>query len=361
MCNQCNVQLDQTSSNQFAEHMLKILNHGAVGLMISVGYRIKLFDTMAELKPSTSHQIAEAAGLNERYVREWLGAMVAGQIVKFNPEDKTYILPAEHAIWLTRKNTPNNIAVTSQWLHIMGAVEDKIVECFQKGGGLKYEDYGRFHEVMADESHQTVVVPLLNHLLPLVPGIKEKLKAGIDVLDVGCGSGRALIKLAKEFPCSHFIGYDFARDAVVRARKEAHQAGINNVMFTVKNAAEINDQEKFDLIFTFDAVHDQADPHKVLKNIYRALKKDGTYFCQDIAGSSYLENNLNHPVAPLMYSISCTHCMSVSLAQGGLGLGAMWGKELACAMFQEAGFSQIEVKNLEHDFINNYYIVRKLS
>ncbi len=359
MCSNCNIQIDQTKSDQFAEKMVSIINQGALGIMISIGYRTRLFDVMGELEASTSQQIAEAAKLNERYVREWLGAMVTGGIVNYDAENRTYALPSEHAAWLTRENAPNNIAVTAQWLPLMAQVEDRIVESFEKGGGLEYSEYNRFNEIMADESYQTVVTPLIDTLLPLAEGLKEKLEQGIDVLDVGCGQGRALLALAEAFPKSRFTGYDFLESAVQVAEEDASKRKLTNIAFMQKDAASFDDKEKYDLIFTFDSVHDQAKPDQMLKNIFNALKSDGTYFCQDIAGSSYVEKNMEHPVAPFMYALSTTHCMSVSLAQNGAGLGSMWGKELATQMMKEAGFSSVEVKELEHDFINYYYVVTK--
>ena len=152
MCTNCTINFNQTQSDQFAERMITMLNHGALGLMTSIGHRTGLFDSLAELGPSTSQQIADTANLNERYVREWLGAMVTGQIINYSPGNGTYFLPAEHASWLTRKSSPNNMAVTTQWLHVMAYVEDRIVECFREGGGLTYDEYNRFHEVMADQS-----------------------------------------------------------------------------------------------------------------------------------------------------------------------------------------------------------------
>ncbi len=354
-----NDQLNQQKSEQFAEKMLSILNHGALNLMISIGYRTGLLDEMSKLHPSTSHRIAEASNLNERYVREWLGAMVTGDIIDYDPENKTYSLPKEHAVWLTREAVPNNIAVTAQWLAVLGSVEDKIVDCFKEGGGVPYEAFERFHEVMSDESHQTVIVPLIDQTLPLIPGIKEKLEEGIEVLDVGCGSGFALVHMAKEFPKSKFTGYDISQEAVSRGNTLAEVQGLSNVNLIAKDVAQIDDIEKFDLITTFDAVHDQADPDTVLSNINRALKDDGVYLMQDIAGSSHVHNNLDHPLAPLLYTTSCMHCMTVSLSQNGKGLGAMWGKELATEMLEAAGFSQVDIKEQEHDPINYYYIVRK--
>jgi 2-polyprenyl-3-methyl-5-hydroxy-6-metoxy-1,4-benzoquinol methylase len=352
-------EIDQAKSEAFAERMIDILNDAALALMTSIGHRTGLFDIMAGLPPSTSKQIADAANLNERYVREWLGAMVVGRIVEHDPEDGTYYLPQEHAAWLTRAASPNNIAVTAQFIPVLGMVEDGIVESFKHGGGLPYSAFPRFHEVMAEDSGQTVVAALADHILPLVPGLIERLEEGIDVLDVGCGSGRALNLMARTFPNSRFSGYDFSEEAIARARAEAQEHGTANVRFEVKDAAALDEKECYDLITTFDAVHDQADPAAVLKGIADALREDGVYLMQDIAGSSHAHNNLDHPIGPLLYTVSTMHCMTVSLAQGGEGLGTMWGEEKAREMLEEAGFKEVEVKQLPHDFMNSYYIVTK--
>jgi len=359
MSDKKSVGLDQSKSDKFAEKMMTILNYGALNFLISIGYRTGLLDAMGKLPPSTPETIAKKSNLNERYVREWLGAMFTGGIVVHDHEKNTYMLPPEHAAWLTREATPNNIAVTTQWVSVLGSVEDKIVKCFKNGGGVTYEDYNRFHEVMADESYQTVIVPLLDQILPLVPRLGERLEGGIEVLDVGCGSGFALAEMARAFPKSRFTGYEFSGEAVERGRKNAIKRGLKNLSLEVKDAAHFDEKKKYDLIVTFDAVHDQAEPDRVLSNIYRALKDDGVYIMQDIAGSSHVHKNTEHPIAPFLYTISCMHCMSVSLAQNGKGLGAMWGKEMACEMLEKAGFKEIDVKQLPHDPINYYYIVRK--
>jgi SAM-dependent methyltransferase len=351
--------LDQTKAEAFAGKMLGIINGGALALMTSIGHRTGLFDKMAGLRASTYERIAEAAGLNERYVREWLGAMVTGGIVEYSEVDGTYHLPLEHAAFLTRAASPNNMGVTVQFLSLLGAVEDQIIECFRSGGGVPYSAYPRFHEVMAEESNQTVLAALMSSILPLAPGVLEKLQEGIDVLDVGCGSGRALCLMAENFPNSHFTGYDLSEEGVTRARSEAQAKGLGNVRFVVKDVAKLDDGEKFDLITAFDAIHDQAQPAKVLKGIADALRHDGTFLMQDIAGSSHLHKNMEHPIGPFGYTISCMHCMTVSLAQGGDGLGAMWGEELAHEMLTEAGLSSVKVNKLSHDIINVYYIARK--
>ena len=350
---------DPARSEAFAGRMMDVLNGGALALMTSIGHRTSLFDAMAGLVPSTSEQIAAAANLDERYVREWLAAMTVGRIVEHDPENETYHLPQEHAAFLTRASSPDNIAVTAQFIPLMGSVEDGIVEKFRNGGGLPYSSYPRFHEVMAEDSGQTVVAALTEHILPLVPDLTERLQAGIDVLDVGCGSGRAMNLLARKFSNSRFVGYDFSEEAIARARAEAEEHGTENIRFEVRDAAALGEKERYDLITTFDAIHDQAKPAQVLRGIAEALKEDGVYLMQDIAGSSHVHNNMDHPLGPFLYAISTTHCTSVSLAQGGEGLGTMWGEEKAKEMLEEAGFGEVEVKQLPHDFANSYFIITK--
>ncbi|MCA1740860.1 MAG: transcriptional regulator, partial [Actinobacteria bacterium] len=139
--------LDQARAEEFAEKMVGVLNEGAIALMTSIGHRTGLFDAMAGLPPSTSQQIASAANLNERYVREWLGAMVVGKIIEHDPEEGTYQLPQEHAAFLTRAASPDNIAAFAQYIPLLGSVEDGIVESFKHGGGVPYSAFPRFHEV----------------------------------------------------------------------------------------------------------------------------------------------------------------------------------------------------------------------
>jgi len=352
-------QFDQQRAEAFAERLVDVLNSGALALMTSIGHRTGLFDVMAGLPSSTSEQIASAAGLNERYVREWLAAMVVGRTVEHNPEEGTYYLPQEHAAFLTRAASPDNIAAIAQYIPLMGSVEDGIVESFKNGGGVPYSAFPRFHEVMAEDSGQTVVAALTDHILPLVPDLIKRLEKGIEVLDVGCGSGRALNHMARSFPNSRFTGYDFSEEGIARARAEAQKHGTTNVRFEVKDAAQLDEKKRYDLITTFDAIHDQAKPAAVLKGIAEALKDDGVYLMQDIAGSSHLHNNLDHPIGPFLYTISTMHCMTVSLAQGGEGLGTMWGEEKAKELLKAAGFKEVEVKQLPHDIFNNYFIITK--
>lgn len=353
---------DSEKAEAIAGEFLSALNHSALCLMTSIGHRTGLFDTMRALPPSTADAIAKKAGLNERYVREWLGAMVTGGVIEVDPSTEEYLLPAEHAAYLTRAAAADNLAVFSQYIAVMGCVEDEIVECFFKGGGVPYEKFPRFHAVMAEDSGQSVLSSLESHILPLIPGLTDRLTTGIRVLDIGCGSGRIMNRLAELYPNSHFTGIDLSREAIGKARAEASQKGLRNIEFIVRDLTGFDatsKPEEYDLITTFDAVHDQARPLDVLKGIHRALKADGWYLMQDIRGSSHVHKNIGHPIGTFLYAISTMHCMTVSLAQGGEGLGAMWGEEKTREYLHKSGFRHVQTNQLAHDIQNNWYVVRK--
>ncbi len=349
-------------TQDFASEMLATLNHGALCLMISVGHRAGLFDVMSGMPPSTSAEIAQKSGLNERYVREWLGAMVTGRVVDVEPESLRYSLPADHAALLTRAAGADNLAVFAQYIGILGAVEDDIVDCFRRGGGVPYSRFPRFHEVMAEDSGQSVMSSLESHVLPLVPGLSDRLAKGIAVLDAGCGRGRILTRLAEMYPASRFVGMDFSDEAIAYARNEAAARGLRNIEFRKEDLSTFDETAQaaaFDFITTFDAIHDQARPLNVLKGIRRSLKPGGVYLMQDISGTSHVERDIDHPIGTFLYAISCMHCMTVSLAQGGDGLGAMWGEERTREYLQRAGFRSVVTHRLAHDIQNNWYVVTK--
>jgi SAM-dependent methyltransferase len=327
--------------------------------MMSIGHRTGLFDTMAGLPPSTSEQIAQAAELNERYVREWLAAMVTGRVVEYDPASGTYFLPPEHAASLTRAAGPGNLGSFAQWFSEVGLVETQVVECFKNGGGVPYSAFPRFQELMRAESAQVFDATLIGVTLPLIPGQVDKLKAGIDVADVACGAGHAINIMAQAFPNSRFTGYDFSKEGIAIGRKEAASMGLKNATFEVQDAATLALKEQFDLVTVFAAIHDQSQPRQVLKNIYNLLRPGGILLCVDIAGSSNLEENIDHPLAPTLYAVSTMHCMTVSLALDGEGLGTMWGEQMAHKLLAEAGFTGIETKRIEGDIQNNYYIAKK--
>ncbi|SHF57384.1 Methyltransferase domain-containing protein [Fodinibius roseus] len=259
MCNTA-ITMPQTASSEtgFDEWFVTSLNNGALMMMLSIGHRTGLFDTLSEMDWTDSAGLAKRADLNERYVREWLGAMATGEVVEVD-ENGRYRLPGDHAQFLTRDTDLDNLAVMAQYISVLGSVEDDIVECFRNGGGVPYEKYTRFHEVMAEDSGMTVVDALEDHILPLIPGLTEKLQHGISVLDVGCGRGRAMLKLAGLFPKSTFKGLDLSEEAISWARAEAKKQGLGNVEFEIRDASDFDqtgEPEAHDFVTTFDAVHD---------------------------------------------------------------------------------------------------------
>ena len=351
--------MDKDKAKRFMGTMLGTLNGGSLALMLSVGHRTGLFDTMAPLGPVTSDQLAEAAGLDQRYVREWLAAMTAGEIVEFSPGDKTYVLPEEHATLVTRAGGPLNIASTMQYIALLGQVEDDVVEAFTTGAGVSYDRYPAFQALMAEQSGARFDAGLLQETLPAIDGLTDRLTSGIDVADIGCGSGHALVLMAQAYPQSSFTGYDFSDDALTMARSAASQAELPNLTFVARDAASINATDDYDFITTFDAIHDQAHPATVLDNIARALRDDGTYLCVEPKAASALEDNLDDPIGAYLYTVSTMHCMSVSIAGGGEGLGTAWGTERTLEHLAGAGFSNVKPHVRKADRTNTHFVCRK--
>jgi SAM-dependent methyltransferase len=237
-------------------------------------------------------------------------------------------------------------------------MQETALTLFETGEGTRYGDYPCFHQIMAEDSEQSVAAALRDHILPLAPELEARLREGIDVLDAGCGRGLALIELARAFPESRFVGMDLCADAVDYARLAARNEGLTNVTFETRDLTGYVEPGRFDLIASFDAVHDQKDPAALVRGLRGSLRPGGLYLMQDIGGSARLENNLDFPMAALLYAVSCLHCTPVSLGQGGLGLGTMWGWETAERMLREAGFASVERHVLPHDPLNVWFVSR---
>jgi 2-polyprenyl-3-methyl-5-hydroxy-6-metoxy-1,4-benzoquinol methylase len=356
------------TAEEFSERMVAAIDSASLTILMSIGHQTGLLDTMAGLGPASSAQIADAAGLNERYVREWLGGMTTGHIIDYDAEHGTYSLPPHRAVVLTRAAGAHNLALVAQFVPLLGEVEQKIIGCFRAGGGLPYSEFPRFHALMAETSGPVFDAALVDVVLPLVDGLVERLRSGADVADFGCGSGHAVNVMARAFPASRVTGLDFSDEAVATGVKEAARLGLTNASFERQNLAQLDcasktsktsKKEVYDVITVFDAIHDQAQPARVLQNIHRALRPGGVFLMADIKASSRLEDNVGVPMSTYLYTTSLMHCMTVSLALDGAGLGAVWGTQLATAMLADAGFDDVRVAEVESDPINNYYIARK--
>jgi 2-polyprenyl-3-methyl-5-hydroxy-6-metoxy-1,4-benzoquinol methylase len=347
------------TAEAFTERMVAAIDGASLALLLSIGHQTGLLDTMAGLGPATSAQIAEAAGLNERYVREWLAGVTTGRVVDYDPQTATYLLPAHRAGVLTRAAGPDNLALVSQIIPLLSEVEQKVIGCFREGGGLPYSEFPRFHTMMAEMSGVVFDSALVDVVLPLVDGLVERLRTGADVADFGCGSGHAINLMARAFPASRFTGIDFSDEAIAAGIREAARIGLTNATFESHNLAELDKAEAYDVITVFDAIHDQGQPARVLENIHRALRPGGVLLMADIKASSRLEDNIGVPMSTYLYATSLMHCMTVSLAVGGAGLGAAWGTQLATSMLADAGFDNVRVAEVDSDPINSYYIAGK--
>lgn len=349
---------DETAA-EFADRITGVIDAASLALLISLGHQTGLFDVLAGREPATSAAIAEAAGLNERYVREWLGGMTVAHVVDYDPATATYRLPEHRAAALTRAAGLGNLARVAQYIPLLAEVEQPILDCFTRGGGLDYTQYPRFHAVMAERSGEVYDHALVTEVLPLIDGLPELLAGGADAADFGCGSGRAICVLAEAFPASRFVGIDFSAEAIGRATAEATRRGLTNTAFESADLATLDRRDSYDVITVFDAIHDQAAPAAVLANMFAALRPGGVLLMSDAKASSRLEDNVGVPWYTYRFTVSLMHCMPVSLGLDGAGLGTMWGRQLAVSMLQDAGFTDVRVAELDSDSSNYYYLARK--
>ncbi|MFC6689420.1 class I SAM-dependent methyltransferase [Jhaorihella thermophila] len=353
-------EFDTAAAEAFAGRVADMLDAGAAAAMMSLGHRLGLFETLASLTdPAGSHEIAAAAGLSERYVREWLAVMVMAGVVDYRPETRDYRLPLEHAACLAGDAPFGNLAVYAQHVALFGKVEDRTIANFRTGGGTRYDDYPCFHQIMAEDSGQTVTAGLFDHVLPIAPELHERLTAGIDVLDAGCGRGAALLAMARRYPASRFVGYDLCADAIDFAAQRARTEELTNVRFETRDLTGYAEPGRWDLVASFDAVHDQKDPLGLVAGIHASLRPGGVYLMQDIGASADLEKNRDFPFATLLYAVSTVHCTPVSIGQGGEGLGTMWGWETAERFLRQAGFAEVERHVLPHDPMNVWFVARR--
>jgi len=349
----------QISADVYASRIGRTLNNGFVSLMISIGHRTRLFDTMAALPPSTSNDIAAAAGLTERYVREWLAAMTMARIVQYDVRTGTFFLPIEYAAVLSRGAGTGNLAPAAQMLSMLADVEDLVVAGFHGGGGVMPEAYERLRTLLADEKRQHVDEEYVEAILELMPGLDLRLAAGGCVLDAGCGDGAVLTILARMFPRAAFRGYDISHELIDRANERVEEAGLQNIEFAVGDIASLDEPRSYDLVLALESIHEQAFPRLVLRNIANALKRDGVFLMQEVASSSHLARNAENPYAPMLYALSVMHAVPVALAQDGEALGRMWGEERARQMLTEAGFTKTRFDGIASDPLRYYCVAGK--
>jgi SAM-dependent methyltransferase len=350
--------VDRASVKEFANRLLDIYTGGFLTYMIEIGEATGLFTAAVE-GPASSVQLAERAGLSERHVREWLGAMVVAGIFDYQPEGAVYSMPPEHATCLTG-SSPYNMAPRALGLSRLGKVVPQVIDTFRRGGGVPYADYlPDFTDLMDALGRHRYDDLLVSVYLGLAPGLLERLAGGISVADIGCGSGHVANLMGQAFPRSSFVGYDMSDTGIAVATSEADSMSLANVRFELLDLVQLPEEPKFDLITAFDVIHDQARPAEVLAHVSRALAPSGTFYMFDIRASSRLEENIPNRMAPYMYSVSVLHCMQVSLAYDGAGLGTCWGEQLARRMLADAGFGSVQTFEPPLDPINLLYLCSK--
>jgi SAM-dependent methyltransferase len=348
-------QIDQGKLDAFMGKALTDLSGTTATVLAFLGDRLGLFRALAGA-PATSEELAARAGVHERYAREWLHGMTAAGYLEADGD--RFLLPAEQAEALAAEGGPFFLGGVQQELMGMLHPLDALTEAFRSGGGVPQSAYPadawdgmrRFSQGWFDNL-------LLQEWIPAAAETREKLDAGARYADVGCGSGLAVIKLAQAFPQSRFVGYDAFAGQVERARAAAEAAGVGErVRFEVRDVAEGVD-ETFDVISTFDVVHDAVDPAALLRGIRDALAPDGIYLMLEMNSADDPADNVG-PLATLFYGFSVIYCMTTSLAHGGAGLGTCGCppakvRELSAA----AGFGRVERLPLENPF-NILYAIR---
>lgn len=349
--------LDDRRAEAFAEEMLGVLAGGALSLMLSLGHRAGLFDVLAALPPSRPEAVAEAAGLHAPTVRAWLATMATGGVVELDAESGTYRLPPEHAAVLTRAGACGGLASCAQWIPMLAAAEEPLLACLESGGGVPGGVFERFQAVRDEQSERAVARPLLGALVPLVPGLEASLRRGIDVLELGCGSGRVLQRLAHAFPASRFRGIDVAPEAVVAARSAA--AGLANASFELRDPAELDETASVDWVAAFGSLPSLARPEAALARVLRALRPGGALLVQDLAVTGDPAQDADHPLAPFFYTIASLHSGPVSLAGGGTGTALLWGRERLREALERAGFVGLETHALPGDDAHLYHVARR--
>jgi SAM-dependent methyltransferase len=347
--------IDPARQEEFVGKVVEQISGTMTTLLGAVGDRLGLFKNLAEQGPATSAELASRTKLNERYLREWLGGMATAGYLDYDGSTKRFSLPAEHASVLAQENGPFFVGGVYQTLPALTGVFEQVVTAFRNGGGVSQSQYNdmmwdgieRFSASWFDNL-------LLQQWIPAMPDVKAHLERGCDVADVGCGRGRALVKLAQAFPRSRYVGYDNFGPTIARATANARDADVSDrVCFQERDVSKGLPTE-FDLITTFDVVHDAADPFELLQSIRRALRPGGVYVCLDINCSDKLEENM-HPLGAMFHGFSVFYCMTTSLANDGAALGTLGFHEAkVCELCEKAGFSSVRRVPLHNPFNNLY-------
>lgn len=337
--------MDKERAQGFMQKVIGDVGTAMSAALVLVGERTGLFRTMAGAGPLSAEELARRGGVHPRYAQEWLGAMTCAGYVEYDAASDRFTLPDEHAIYLTDPQSEAWLLGLFSGLPSIMAVIPTLADAFRSGAGVPFTDFGESLPVALEQMNRPVYENrLVRSWLPAMPAVVERLQAGGRAIDVGCGTGVIPLVLARAFPNARIEGLDLDARSIAIARAYAEQEGLQDRVRFVNASADALDREPgYDLITTFDVVHDLPDPLGVLKRIRGALADGGTYLMVEPKVDDLLEKNREVPFARLLFAMSCLHCVPQSLAQGGTGLGACWGPARARELAAEAGFSHFAV------------------
>jgi SAM-dependent methyltransferase len=333
--------LDEAKVGEFVHRVLGELGATVNAALVVIGDKLGLWQTMAESGPITPGELAERTETTERYVREWLNAQAAGGYVEYDPEDRTYTLPPEHAFVLANENSPYYMPGAFELMTASVRDEPKIREAFRSGAGVGWHehDHGVF-DGCERFFRPGYVANLVSSWIPALDGVEEKLRSGATVADIGCGHGASTVLMAEAYPNSRFAGFDYHDGSIEQARIRAAEAGLDGrVRFDVAPAAEYPGWG-YDLVCTFDCLHDMGDPVGAARHVKESLHPDGTWLIVEPYAGDRVEDNLN-PVGRVYYAASTLLCTPASLSQEvGLALGAQAGEARLRDVVTSAGFTR---------------------
>jgi 2-polyprenyl-3-methyl-5-hydroxy-6-metoxy-1,4-benzoquinol methylase len=342
--------LNMTQVQELAFRVVGDMGGAFIMALGYIGDRLGLFKALAGAGPVTSAQLATKTGLNERYVREWLRSMVACEYLDYDPSSERYVMTTEQEFVLANEDSPMFVGGAFHFTAPSILNTPRIMEAFKKGGGIPYSEIGEEIPWAIERFFRPGYINFLaREWLAAVPGLIPRLEQGVTVADVGCGGGQSTVTLARAFPNSSIVGIDYHEPSIQRARELAAEQGAGNVEFVAAPADKLPGDRKYDLICSFDCIHDMVDPLATLKAIREALAPDGVYLWSEPNTSDQAHENRN-PVGRTFHAISPLHCMTVSLAYNGAGLGTVIGEAGARRLAEQAGFTSFERLPIENPF-----------
>ena len=350
--------IDRAKRRAFLDKVIGDTSGMAATLLATIGDRLGLFKDLAANGPATSAEMAARTGIDERYAREWLGGLASAGYLEYDPASGRFTLPPEYETILVQETSPQFFGGLHQMMTGQLSVLDRLLQAFRQGGGVPQSAYDpSLWEGMERASLGRFESMLVQQWLPAMPDVVALLERGCDVADIGCGAGHALIKLARTYPQSRYVGYDVFEPSVARATANAEAAGVADRVGFQQLDASTGLPTQYDVITTFDVVHDAVDPGGLLRAIRQALRPVGRYVCVEVNCSAKLEENVG-PISTLFHAFSVFYCLTTSLANQGAGLGALGLPEPKMQeMCAAAGFSSVRLLPLQNPF-NNVYEAR---